>query len=427
MTQILILAYFSYELAEFFEFSGIISLFVCAIIMSHYCWYSISVNSRKSLFQISGLLDFVSEVLVFMSFGILLFSSDLGKGSWNIIFIIIVICSILISRLASVLILVNILNIFRKDKIPFKFQIVLWWCGMRGIVGLLLVLGLDDKKFHNRSLFLSTTYVVIFFTNIVIGILTRPLVANLGVRSEVEGVNTLDPSATMSRVSIDSVKKQRSAFARWWFIVDNKYLKKLFGGRQRILDESNIRSSEVNEAPGKIEVIGESSSSGTHPQSLNAAGTAAVAIMSESDVSDAEKVAVSNIGNDSTDESDVNDDDDDEDEHVIAPISDTIRFIDISDSGDDVPHRHHHHHHHNYRSGSGTRQGRSVSRPKSSKSYGSFSKSLVFSSRDLAAENDDAENDFNHNHHGNVHGSESLVIMDRIGGGNDDEKASLLK
>lgn len=440
MTQILIFAYFSYELAELFEFSGVISLFVCALIMSHYCWYSISVNSRKSLFQIAGLLDYISEILVFMSFGILLFSTgNFNKEDWNIVFIIIVICSILVSRLASVLILTNGLNIFRKEKIPFKFQIVLWWCGMRGIVTLLLALGMDSNSFRNRPLFLNTTYVVIFFTNIVIGLLTRPLVANLGVRSDVEGVNTLDPSATMSRVSIDTVKKERSAFARWWFIVDNKYLKKLFGGRKRMLDDKAKRSPASDDILGKIDVIGDDSTKakqGPHhhqqqqQQSLNAAGAAAVAIMSESDVSDAEKIAgsqagpssssSSSSGNNGGDVSDdvINDDDDDEEDEVIAPMSDSIRYVEISDTGDDeVQHHHRHHHHHHHGNGRHGSQGRTLSQPKKQKSYGSLSKyakSLIMPSSHGNNESEEDE-------------SRSLMLIDRVGTENDDEKISLLK
>ena len=51
--QILILAYLSWVVAEYFEISGVISLFVCAMVMNHYCWYSISEASRRSLFQLA--------------------------------------------------------------------------------------------------------------------------------------------------------------------------------------------------------------------------------------------------------------------------------------------------------------------------------------------------------------------------------------
>jgi len=45
MMQILVLAYFAYVLAEAFKISGVISLFVCALIQSHYCWHSVSAIS----------------------------------------------------------------------------------------------------------------------------------------------------------------------------------------------------------------------------------------------------------------------------------------------------------------------------------------------------------------------------------------------
>lgn len=347
---------------------------------------------------------------------------------------------------------------------------------MRGIVTLLLALGLDDKKFTSRPLFLNTTYVVIFFTNIVIGILTRPLVANLGVRSEVEGVNTLDPAATLSRVPTEGVVKQeRSAFARWWYIVDNKYLKKLFGGRKRPLDDVNKSAVTSTDNQGKIEEIGgggessagasvPSSAVSPPPQSLNAAGPAAVAIMSESDVSDAEKIVGSTIGMTSSSSSsssssgnaggsektnvgvivengdDVDDDDDDD---VIAPMSDSIRFIEITDN-DEAPahhhHRHHHHHHHGSRHGSSSSsggQGRSLLiGGGNGKSYGSvsnMSRSMVVTTGSNSGGGVFGEGDM---HDDDVTaaaasaGSASLVIMDDmsgIGGGRNDEKMSLLK
>lgn len=253
MMQILVLAYFSYVLAEYWKISGVISLFVCALAQSHYCWHSISEQSRRALFQVSGGLDYLSELLVFLSFGILLFSPEnLVRASWNPLFIFIVLVLLFVSRALNVFVLSFFLNLGRKSKIPFKIQLVLWWCGMRGIVTLLLVL-----NFHtpNRSMLINATFVVVFFTNIVIGILTRPIVLALNVKSTETAANLQDPGHTLPPEFITRAQlNERSALARWWFLLDNKFLKRAFGGRARIVVEDDSGDGAV--AGGANETTG---------------------------------------------------------------------------------------------------------------------------------------------------------------------------
>ena len=246
MMQILVLAYFSYVLAEYCKISGVISLFVCALVQSHYCWYSVSEQSRRALFQVSGALDYLSELLVFLSLGILLFSpGNLVAASWNVKFILTVLAFLFIARAVNVFGLSFLLNLCRrKDKIPLRVQFLLWWCGMRGIVTLLLVL-----NFHtpNRSMLINTTFVVVFFTNIFIGLLTRPIVKSLNVGSQEAAANLQDPGHALPAEYITRAElNSRSTVARLWFLLDNKVLKKAFGGRARIIveDESEIDAQE---------------------------------------------------------------------------------------------------------------------------------------------------------------------------------------
>jgi len=240
MMQILVLAYFSYVLAEFCKISGVISLFVCALTQSHYCWHSVSEPSRRALFQVSGALDYLSELMVFLSFGILLLSHEnLVPENWNPWFILITLVLLFFARAVNVFGLSFLLNLGRKEKIPFKIQFLLWWCGMRGIVTLLLVL-----NFHtpNRYMLINTTFVIVFFTNIVIGIITRPIVVKLDVKSKEAAANQQDPGHQLPPEYITRAQlNERSRFARWWFLVDNKFLKKAFGGRARIvLDDDDV-------------------------------------------------------------------------------------------------------------------------------------------------------------------------------------------
>jgi len=188
--------------------------------------------------------------MVFFSFGILLFSREnLVGDNWKGWFILFTMIFLFIARAVNVFGLSFLLNLGRKEKIPFKIQFLLWWCGMRGIVTLLLVL-----NFHtpNRYMLINTTFVVVFFTNIVIGIVTRPIVVKLNVKSPEAAANQQDPGHQLPPEYITRAQlNERSKFARWWFNVDNKFLKKAFGGRARIvLEDDDVIVRGNNGEPG---------------------------------------------------------------------------------------------------------------------------------------------------------------------------------
>jgi len=247
--QILILAYLSYVISEYLEISGVISLFVCAMVMSHYCWYSISENSRRSLFQLASGLDFLSELMVFVSFGILLFiPSNFKVGYWSPWFIVITLVMCFVARACNTFVLSFFLNIGRKVKIPFKCQVIMWYCGMRGIITLLLVLNFQTP---NRYLLINTTFAIIFFTNFVIGLTMKPIVKAFHVGATEDKANIQDPGQQLPPEYITRAQlNTRSRFARWWFLFDNGVLKKAFGGRVRILveDESDIARLEAEKS-----------------------------------------------------------------------------------------------------------------------------------------------------------------------------------
>ena len=45
---LILCAYLSYMVAEYFNFSGIITIFICGITLSQYAYYNLSVPSRKA-------------------------------------------------------------------------------------------------------------------------------------------------------------------------------------------------------------------------------------------------------------------------------------------------------------------------------------------------------------------------------------------
>eukprot|EP00727_Mastigamoeba_balamuthi_P012251 m51a1_g7649 putative sodium hydrogen exchanger variant 1 (659) ;mRNA; f:382944-385428 len=197
ITMIVVSAYLAYSCAAMADLSGIISLFVCVVIISRYCWYTISTRARVSLFAIASSMDYLSQTFVFFSMGLMMFyrENPWNSKAWSPGFIFFSIICILLCRAISVFLLGPPLNLFRKNKIPFKYLAVLAWCGMRGVISMLLVLSLDTPYKH---LYLNTTIVIICFTCFIWSALTRPFVKKMSLGSDVPGTNVVDPEKQRS-------------------------------------------------------------------------------------------------------------------------------------------------------------------------------------------------------------------------------------
>eukprot|EP00727_Mastigamoeba_balamuthi_P001190 m51a1_g11068 putative sodium hydrogen (475) ;mRNA; f:544013-545951 len=152
ITFILMFAYLAYSIADLLDLSGIISLFVCALVTSHYCWHTISPGSRAILFGISATLDYVSTVIVFFILGMLLFfrPNPWVGAHWHPGFMVYTVALVFFARAV---------NVF-----PLSFM-----------------------------LNLGRLYVTILFTNVIMSIFTRPLAAKLDVQGRIEKANVVDP------------------------------------------------------------------------------------------------------------------------------------------------------------------------------------------------------------------------------------------
>eukprot|EP00727_Mastigamoeba_balamuthi_P008048 m51a1_g3864 putative sodium hydrogen exchanger 3 (604) ;mRNA; f:416916-419495 len=234
ISLLLLMAYISYLTAEVVKMSGVLALFICAVVMSHYCWYTISARARVALFTTAGTLDFVSQLVVFFCLGVFVFCrpNPWVLKEWNFLFIFVSIVLLFVGRAVNIFPLSAILNIGRRNKISMRYMGVMWWCGMRGVVTLLLAFGL---KVANRQLFVNTTFVAIFFTNIFIGITTKPLVRKMNVGSVEQHANVLDPlegshPANESLLHGGAAKQEKSRLAFYWSKIDNRFLRPLLGG-----------------------------------------------------------------------------------------------------------------------------------------------------------------------------------------------------
>jgi NhaP-type Na+/H+ and K+/H+ antiporters len=67
--MVLLTGYMSYLIAEYFHFSGIISMFSCGLVMSHYTMQNLSEESQKGTVLIFDAFGYLAETFVFIYLG----------------------------------------------------------------------------------------------------------------------------------------------------------------------------------------------------------------------------------------------------------------------------------------------------------------------------------------------------------------------
>ncbi|KZF22552.1 sodium/hydrogen exchanger [Xylona heveae TC161] len=188
---IVLIAYASYFFSNGLHMSGIVTLLFCGITLKHYAYYNMSRRTQlttKYLFQVLAQL---SENFIFIYLGLSLFSgSDLN---FEPLFILITVVGICIARWAAVFPLSRAINWFIRyraqrrgkevaDELPYSYQVMLFWAGLRGAVGVALAAGLVGE---NGPALRATVLVVVVLTVIIFGGTTARMLEILGIRTGV--------------------------------------------------------------------------------------------------------------------------------------------------------------------------------------------------------------------------------------------------
>ncbi|KAJ1378357.1 Sodium/solute symporter superfamily [Sesbania bispinosa] len=200
----ILIAYFSYIFAELLGLSGILTVFFCGILMSHYTWHNVAENSK------------------------------ITSSPWTVIWAsAILLLLVLLGRAAFVFPLSFIGNFFRKsetDKIGLKQQFVIWWAGlMRGAVSIALAYKkftiLGRTRLPGNAMMISSTITVVILTNVVGGLVTKPLIRLLLGRT-----TTLSPAAGSNGQQHIS-ESNRQTIHHYWRMFDDTFMRPVFGGR----------------------------------------------------------------------------------------------------------------------------------------------------------------------------------------------------
>jgi NhaP-type Na+/H+ or K+/H+ antiporter len=130
----MLMAYLSYMLAELLDLSGILTVFFCGIVMSHYTWHNVTESSRVTTKHAFATLSFIAETFLFLYVGMDAldiekweFASDRPGKSIGISSILLGL--VLIGRAAFVFPLSFLSNLTKKapnEKITWRQQVSIW-------------------------------------------------------------------------------------------------------------------------------------------------------------------------------------------------------------------------------------------------------------------------------------------------------------
>ncbi|EFW16531.1 monovalent cation:H+ antiporter, CPA1 (nhx1) [Coccidioides posadasii str. Silveira] len=196
---IVLVAYASYFFSNGVHMSGIVSLLFCGITLKHYAYYNMSRRTQLTTKFIFQILAQLSENFIFIYLGLDLFTEE--NLQFKPLFILVTVVGICVARYMSVFPLSKAINWFIRyrarrrgkdvaDELPFSYQAMLYWAGLRGAVGVALAAGLEGT---NAPALRATVLVVVVLTVIIFGGTTARMLEILDIRTGVaEGVDSDD-------------------------------------------------------------------------------------------------------------------------------------------------------------------------------------------------------------------------------------------
>ncbi|KAJ3669620.1 hypothetical protein LUZ60_011570 [Juncus effusus] len=268
VSLMMLMAYLSYMLAELLDLSGILTVFFCGIVMSHYTWHNVTESSRITTKHAFATLSFIAEIFLFLYVGMDALDIEKWKLASNspgksIALSSIIIGLVMAGRAAFVFPLSFISNLRKKrahEKITFKQQVLIWWAGlMRGAVSIALAYNKFTSSGHTQvssnAIMITSTIIVVLFSTMVFGLLTKPLVllllppkcqdATSSMISDISIASFHDPlltseieigtGITSNISSLNSPHNLRMLFTgsvhRYWRKFDDRFMRPMFGGR----------------------------------------------------------------------------------------------------------------------------------------------------------------------------------------------------
>lgn len=163
----------------------------CGITLKHYAYYNMSRRTQLTTKYMFSALAQLSENFIFIYLGLTLFTET--TLYFKPLFILIAIIGICAARWCAVFPLSKAINWFIRyrakrrgkdvaDELPHSYQVMLFWAGLRGAVGVALAAGLSGA---NGPTLQATVLVVVVLTVIIFGGTTARMLEIMGIRTGV--------------------------------------------------------------------------------------------------------------------------------------------------------------------------------------------------------------------------------------------------
>jgi sodium/hydrogen exchanger-like protein 6/7 len=227
-------AYTCYFFSNGLTMSGIVSLLFCGITLKHYAYHTMSRRTQRTTKYIFSTLAQLSENFIFIYLGMSLFTSppteERVTSYVKPLFIVITTVAVIFTRYAAVFPLSEAINFFhrhvrgqRQEELPHSYQMMLFWAGLRGAVGVALAAGFTGP---NAQTLRMTVLVVVVLTVLLFGGTTARMLEVLGIRTGVEdegGSSDEDEGGAPVRVFGGGPRRGAAANAgRWGQYVDDE-------------------------------------------------------------------------------------------------------------------------------------------------------------------------------------------------------------
>ncbi|XP_072976701.1 sodium/hydrogen exchanger 1-like isoform X1 [Typha angustifolia] len=286
----LLVPYLSYMLAELFSLSGILTIFFCGIIMSHYAWHNIMESSQITTRHTFATMSFISETFIFLYVGMDAMDISKWRRSKASIGTTVAVSGtlfalVMVGRAIFVFSLANIANCCQaaiSRKINLRQQFVIWWAGlMRGAV----TIALSYNQFTSTSssseedaFMITNSIIVVLFSNVVFGSITKPLVQAL-LSCNSKSLNDEDTNQSgledihylfLENGRANESENNRASLRRslgmlimhpthtihyFWRKFDDKYMRPIFGGRGFVPSDLGSSSNDVEDHAREPDII----------------------------------------------------------------------------------------------------------------------------------------------------------------------------
>ncbi|KAG6041544.1 hypothetical protein E4U41_003704, partial [Claviceps citrina] len=188
---VFLIAYATYFFSHGIHLSGIVSLLFCGITLKHYAYFNMSRRTQLTTKFIFQVISQLSENFIFIYLGLALFTDN--ALSFEPPLIIVTILAVCAARWVAVFPLSRAINWFIRyrarrrglevgDELPYNYQAMLYWAGLRGAVGVALAALLTGENAYPLR---ATVLVVVVLTVIIFGGTTARMLEILGIRTGV--------------------------------------------------------------------------------------------------------------------------------------------------------------------------------------------------------------------------------------------------